>query len=177
MAYADKWDDYSSDFEILEAGVYTLELTEISGPYQQVNTFNPGEGPVDKYYWDFAVFKEDTQVHESRTGEPFRFRMFVSDAMGPNSHTMKLLEAMDVVPDKGTPAQEWQDAALGKRLVANVHVVETTTLAGEKKQKNKIDPRTDVKRVQSGEVKQEAQSKAAEVTPVKGAADEKKLPF
>ena len=177
MAYAEKWDDYSSDFEILEAGIYTLELSEISGPYQQVNTFNPGEGPVDKYYWDFAVFKEETQVHEGRTGEPFRYRMFVSDAMGPNSHTMKLLEAMDCVPDKGTPAQEWQDAALGKRLVANVHVVETTTLAGEKKQKNKIAPRTDVKRVQQGDVKQEAPTNAAEGPPGEGNAADEKLPF
>ena len=177
MAYAEKWDDYSSDFEILEAGIYTLELSEISGPYQQVNTFNPGEGPVDKYYWDFAVFKDGVQVHEGRTGEPFRYRLFVSDATSQNSHTMKLLEALDSVPAKGTTRQEWQDAALGKRLVANVHVVETTTLAGEKKQKNKIDPRTDVKRVQQGEVKQEAPTNAAEGPPREENAADEKLPF
>ena len=58
-----------------------------------------------------------------------------------------------------------------------MHVVETTTLASEKKQKNKIDPRTDVKRVQQGEVKQEAPTNAAEGPPGEGNAADEKLPF
>ena len=177
MAYADKWDDYSGEFQILEEGKYVLELTEITGPFAQINTFNPTEGPVDKYYWDFHVFQKDKQVLQEGNGEPFRYRMFVSDAMGPNSHTMRILEALDAKPENGVGVAEWQQAAIGCLMEANVHIVESKTLLGEIKQKNKIDPRVDIQTIQTGEVKKEAKSKAAEVTPVKGAADEKKLPF
>lgn len=176
MAYADKWDDYSGEFQILEEGKYVLELKEITGPFQQVNTFNPTEGPVDKYYWDFHVFQKDKQVLQEGNGEPFRYRMFISDAMGPNSHTMRILEALDAKPENGVGVAEWQQAAIGCLMEANVHIVESTSLLGEKKQKNKIDPRVDIQTIQTGEVKKEAKSKAAEVTPVKGAADGK-LPF
>ena len=176
MAYADKWDDYSGEFQILEEGKYVLELTEITGPFAQVNTFNPTEGPVDKYYWDFHVFQKDKQVVQEGNGEPFRYRMFISDAMGPNSHTMRILEALDAKPENGVGVAEWQQAAIGCLMEANVHIVESTSLLGEKKQKNKIDPRVDIQPLQTGEVEKEDLSKPRG-TPSGDAAADKKLPF
>ena len=175
MAYKKKYTKKSSNFEVLEEGVYEFELFEIEGPITVDDYYNPGK-EKDEYRWKFLVYKDGIQVHRSFDGEPYTFICYFSDAEGPKSHTGRTLEALQLDNDN-MDEEVWRKEAIGRKLLANVHITESAKLTGEVTKKNKVDPRVDIKPIQQGEVKQEAPTNAAEGPPREENAADEKLPF
>lgn len=166
IGYPEKWNNFEkSDWELLQEGIYEFELTIVDGPHTKIDEFNPGQ-TKQQYYWDFNVYSHENgvQVHESGSGEPFRYRMFVSGATGPRSNTLALLQSLDAVPESDTPVNQWISDAIGKRMLVKVHQVETTNAqTGEKKMRNKIDFRSDIKKVPDSKTPSSATASTGEL--------------
>ena len=150
IGYPKKWNSSGEgEWELLQEGVYEFELHSVDGPHTKIDTFNPGQ-TIKQYYWDFNVYSHENgvQVHESGSGEPFSYRMFVTKATGPRSNTFALLQALDAVPAEDTDLDQWISDAIGKRMLVRVHRAESVNQqTGQKKLRNKIDFRSDIKKL------------------------------
>ena len=166
IGYPEKWDSFKEgEWELLQEGVYEFELHSVDGPHTKIDTFNPGQ-TKDEYFWDFNVYSHENgvQVHESGSGEPFSYRMFVSNATGPRSNTFALLQALEVVPETETPVDQWISDAIGKRMLVRVHRGESVNQqTGEKKITNKIDFKSDIKKLSASKTPSEATASTGEL--------------
>ena len=159
------WTDNEGEWELLQEGVYEFELHSVDGPHTKIDTFNPGQTKV-QYYWDFNVYSHENgvQVHESGSGEPFSYRMFTSKAIGPASKTYAFLQALDAYPDKDTPLSQWISDAIGKRMLVRVHRGESVSQkTGETKMVNKIDFKSDIKKLPASKTPSEATASTGEL--------------
>ena len=166
IGYPEKWDSFKEgEWELLQEGVYEFELHSVDGPHTKIDTFNPGQ-TKDEYFWDFNVYSHENgvQVHESGSGEPFSYRMFVSNATGPRSNTFALLQALEVVPETETPVDQWISDAIGKRMLVRVHRGESVNQqTGETKMVNKIDFKSDIKKLPASKTPSEATASTGEL--------------
>jgi hypothetical protein len=166
IGYPEKWDSFKEgEWELLQEGVYEFELHSVDGPHTKIDTFNPGQTKV-QYYWDFNVYSHENgvQVHESGSGEPFSYRMFVSNATGPRSNTFALLQALEVVPETDTPVKQWISDAIGKRMLVRVHRGESVNQqTGQTKMINKIDFKSDIKKLPASKTPSEATASTGEL--------------
>ena len=158
-------DSNEGEWELLQEGVYEFELHSVDGPHTKIDTFNPGQ-TKDEYFWDFNVYSHENgvQVHESGSGEPFSYRMFTSKAIGPASKTYAFLQALDAYPDKDTPLSQWISDAIGKRMLVRVHRGESVSQkTGETKMVNKIDFKSDIKKLPASKTPSEATASSGEL--------------